>query len=169
MPIKKLISILSLLVSLLIISNCSIQEQFSYTNVKKGYDSFIITARLDGTYYPEQGGDIDNPYDLSIFIRPKHPQAISIKNFSFYSLASNKKPLIELTELELTPSNGVNENGSPEYFYTEFTNLMIKYEDYHITFEVWKNGKHYKVLDIPLKKDFSRRLTSDFLERLSSV
>tara|TARA_B110000008_G_C16703699_1_gene457856 strand:+ start:89 stop:565 length:477 start_codon:yes stop_codon:yes gene_type:complete len=155
---------LSLALFLILLCNCTTQEQFSYTIVRKNYDSFTLTARLNGTFYPKQGGDIDNPYTLFLAIAPSTDDTFSFRNIALYS--EKNELLLKKSVPKIGTEIGLH---SKRFYFTEFPELMIEYKDYHLKFEVWKNGKHYKELKIIFEKNFSKRLTNDFLEGINSI
>ena len=164
MPIKRLFNILNLPLVLILFSHCTTQEQFSYTNVRKDYGSFTLTARLNGTFYQKQGGDIDNPYTLFLAITPSTDDTFSFRNIAIYS--ENNELIFKKDVPKVGTEIGLY---SKKFYFTEFPDLMIEYKDYYLKFEVWKNGKHYKELKIIFEKNFSRRLTNDFLEGINSI
>ncbi len=143
---------------------CARQEQFKYLSVRKELEEFGFTARLDGTYYKERCGDVDEPYSLFISIRPRGSDVLSIKNVVLYP--ESGKPVFEAESPEMRMDMGVD---SKVFYFIEIPDLDIEYQEYRIKFEVWKDGELLKKLEFLFEKDFSSRLTHPWLEKINSA
>jgi hypothetical protein len=143
---------------------CARQEQFKYFIVQKEYQTFALTARLDGTYYKERCGDVDKPYTLFISISPSIKGNFSLRNVSLSF--EEEKPVFETDSPEMKTDIGVDSN---RFYFIKIPDLDIEYKDYRIKFEIWKDGEFYKVLDVLFEKDFSSRLTHPWLEKVNSA
>lgn len=143
---------------------CARQEQFKYRIVRKEYEAFAVTARLDGTYYKDRRGDVGNPYTLFVSLHPSTAGSFSINNLSLYS--EGEKPAFEVAAPGMKIETGVD---SKKFYFLKIPDLDIAYKEYRIKFEIIQDGELFKEVELLFEKDISKRLTFPWLETINSA